>query len=149
MACKGKTFYFYTQTCKYDPDNKYKVTLHMDLSPDIKASVLDGVICYKIKYKASLHKRAICLHILRTKASLHNGVILHTTQHACYILTLSVYLLCFMWICVLNTVLLLQGPSTRQLDDSRGGRTCLKEGFKNYCRHRQDIYQLTNRLPQI
>ena len=144
MPCKGKTFYFYTQTCKYDPDNKYKVSLHMELSPN-KASVLDGVICYKLKNKASPHKRVICLHILvlSRKAFLHNGVILQTTQHACYILTLSLHLLCFMWICVLNTVLLVKGPSTRQLDDSRGGRTCLKEGFKNYCSHRQDIYQVT------
>jgi len=107
----------------------------MELAPHIKAFVLDGVICYQIKYNAYLHKRVICLCILSTKASLHNGHILHTTQHAGYIRTLSLYLLCFMWICALNTVLLLHGPSTRQLDDARGGRTCLKEVFKNYCRH--------------
>jgi len=70
----------------------------MELAPDIKASELDGVICYKIKCNASLHKGVICLRILSTKASLHNGAILHTTQHAGYILALSLHLGCFMWI---------------------------------------------------
>jgi len=135
MACKGKKHFTFTpKLCKYDPDNKHKVSLHRELSPDIKASVLDAVICYKTKNKASLHKRVICLHILSTKASLHNGVILHTTQHACYILALSLHLLCFMWICAFSAVLLLPGPSTRQIDDSSGGRTCLKVEFKNYCK---------------